>query len=72
MQTGISGKIVTRGSNYVIFVDEQKKIHRTWIKDLSYHPEPLEIGTDDYRNYVQRMTPGEKVQSFTTGKRKDK
>jgi len=72
MQTGISGKIVTRGSNYVIFVDEQKKIHRTWIKDLSCHPEPLEIGTDDYRNYVQRMTPGEKVQSFTTGKRKDK
>jgi hypothetical protein len=70
--TGIDGKIITRGSNYVIFVDEQKKIHRTWIKDLSYHPGPLEIGTDDYRQYVQRMTPGEKIQSFTKAKRKDK
>ncbi len=70
--TGIDGKIITRGSNYVIFVDEQKKIHRTWIKDLSYHPGPLEIGTDDYREYVQRMTPGEKIQKFSTAKRKDK
>jgi hypothetical protein len=70
--TGISGKIVTRGSGYVIFVDEQKKIHRTWIKDLSYHPGPLEIGTDDYREYLQRMHPTEPVKSFTKGKRKDK
>lgn len=70
--TGITGKIVTRGSGYVIFVDEQKKIHRTWIKDLSYHPKALEIGTDDYREYVQALTPGEKVQSFTKAKRKDK
>ena len=70
--TGISGKIVTRGSNYVIFVDEQKKIHRTWIKDLSYHPGALEIGTDEYREYIQRMHPTEPVQSFTKGKRKDK
>jgi hypothetical protein len=70
--TGISGRIVTRGSNYVIFVDEQKKIHRTWVKDLSYHPGPLEIGTDDYREYLQRMHPTEPVKSFTKGKRKDK
>ena len=70
--TGIDGKIVTRGSNYVIFVDEQKKIHRTWIKDLSYHPGPLEIGTDDYRGYLQKMHPTEPVKSFTRGKRKDK
>lgn len=70
--TGISGKIVTRGSGYVIFVDEQRKIHRTWIKDLSYHPKALEIGTDDYREYLQRMHPTEPVQSFTKGKRKDK
>lgn len=70
--TGITGKIVTRGSNYVIFVDEQKKIHRTWIKDLSYHNGPLEIGTDEYREYIQRMHPTEPVKSFTKGKRKDK
>ena len=70
--TGISGKIVTRGSNYVIFVDEQKKIHRTWIKDLSYHQGALEIGTDEYREYIQRTHPTEPVQSFTKGKRKDK
>jgi hypothetical protein len=70
--TGIKGKIITRGSNYVIFVDEQKNIHRTWIKDLSYHPAALEIGTDDYREYLQRLTPGEKIQRFAKGNRKDK
>ena len=70
--TGITGRIVTRGSNYVIFVDEQKKIHRTWIKDLSYHDGPLEIGTDEYREYIQRMHPTEPVKSFTRGKIKDK
>ena len=65
--TGISGKIVTRGSNYVIFVCEQKKIHRTWIKDLSYHSKALEIGTDEYREYLQKMHPTEPVKSFTKG-----
>lgn len=70
--TGITGKIITRGSNYVIFVDEQKKINRSWIKDLSYHPGPLEVGTDDYREYIQKITPGEKIQKFSKTRTKDK
>ena len=72
MNTGVRGEIVTRGSNYVIFIDEEKRIHRSWIKDLSYHPKVLEIGTDDYRKYVQRMTPGESIKSFTKKEKKDK
>ena len=72
LNTGVVGEIVTRGSNYVIFIDEEKRIHRSWIKDITYHPKALEIGTDDYRKYVQRITPGEAIRSFTKGKKKDK
>ncbi len=72
LNTGVVGEIVTRGSNYVIFIDEEKRIHRSWIKDITYHPKALEIGTDDYRKYVQKLTPGESIRSFTKGRKKDK
>lgn len=72
LNTGVVGEIVTRGSNYVIIIDEEKRIHRSWIKDITYHAKALEIGTDDYRKYVQRITPGESIRSFTKGKKKDK
>ena len=34
VNTGICGKVVSRGSNYVIFVDESERIYRSWLKDL--------------------------------------
>ena len=34
VNTGIFGKVVSRGSNYVIYVDESDNIFRSWLKDL--------------------------------------
>ena len=63
INTGISGKIVSRGSNYVIYVDEEDNVFRSWLKDLvetDYtKPSNREFGTDSLNNYVRSMTPGE-------------
>ena len=67
VNTGISGKVVSRGSNYVIFVDESDRIYRSWLKDLveinkikffNFTPAG-EIGTDELANYYRKLTPGE-------------
>ena len=67
LNTGVVGRIVSKGSNYVIILDEKETIHRNWIKDIHYGPKQLEIGTDEYRDYAQRITPFQKIRSFTKG-----
>ena len=77
VNTGISGKVVSRGSNYVIFVDENERIYRSWLKDLTeinkmkyFNFTPAgEIGTDELANYAKKMTPGEFVKKIN---KKDK
>ena len=64
VNTGILSKIVSRGSNYVISIDEHEYIFRTWLKDLvevkSYaDPSTREWGTDSLTAYVKKLTPGE-------------
>ena len=64
INTGILSKIVSRGSNYVISIDEHEYIFRTWLKDLvevkSYKdPSTREWGTDSLTSYVKKLTPGE-------------
>lgn len=72
MNSGIHGRIISRGPTYVIILDENNDIHRTWIKDLSYSKEPLEVGTDTYREYLQRLTPFEKIRSFGRSTKRNK
>ena len=77
INTGISGKVVSRGSNYVIFVDENERIYRSWLKDLTeinkmkyFNFTPAgEIGTDELANYAKKLTPGEFVKKIN---KKDK
>ena len=72
LNTGFIGKIIRRGTNYIICVTREGYLFKSWIKDLN---EVYEVGTDSYREYVQRMTPREKIQSFinkSTKKRKIK
>ena len=66
LNTGIVSKVVSRGSNYVISIDEHEFIFRSWLKDLceadndGYEdPSTREFGTDSVANYVRMMTPGE-------------
>ncbi len=37
MSNGKTGKVIRRGPNYVIALDENQKIFRSWVKDLEEH-----------------------------------
>ena len=67
LTTGFIGKVIRRGANHIISVTREGYLFKSWIKDLN---EVHEIGTDSYREYVQRMTPREKVRSFINKSRK--
>jgi hypothetical protein len=63
MNTGLRGEVIRRGTNYVICVTEDGVMFKSWLKDLVENPH--EIGTDEYREYVQNLTPGQEVKSYT-------
>ena len=72
VNTGITGKVVSRGSNYVIYIDEHDNIFRSWLKDLverndlkffNFSPAG-EIGTDKLAAYYRKMTPGEFIKKI--------
>ena len=63
MNTGLTGEVIRRGTNYVICVTEDGVMFKSWLKDLVENPH--EIGTDEYREYVQSLTPGQEVRSYT-------
>ena len=70
--TGIVSKVVSRGSNYVISIDERDSIYRSWLKDLVevndikyFNWKPAgEVGTDQLDNYVRKLTPGEFIRKL--------
>ena len=61
LNTGMVGKIIRRGANHIICLTKEGYLFKSWARDLN---EVHEVGTDSYREYVQRMTPREKVRSF--------
>ena len=75
--TGIVSKVVSRGSNYVISIDERDGIYRSWLKDLVevndikyFNWKPAgEVGTDQLDAYVRKLTPGEFIRKLN---KKDK
>lgn len=72
--TGMVGEIVRKCTNYLICVTEDDKMFKTWTHDIAAKdlksqavvttPKEREIGTDSLRAFLQKITPGEKVQSF--------
>ena len=73
VNTGIAGKVVSRGSNYVIYIDEHDNIFRSWLKDLVETKNSIygfeftpagELGTDELAAYVRKMTPGEFIKKI--------
>lgn len=68
LDTGVSGKVIHRGTNYVIYVDEKDNSYRGWLTSLTEGANPKtqwEIGTDAYRIAVQKLTPGQPVKKFS-------
>lgn len=66
LSSGLIGKIYRRGANYLICVTEDGKMFKNWLKDVI---EVYEIGTPEYREYVQKNTPGQPVVSYTDNKK---
>lgn len=62
LNTGLVGKIIRRGANYLICVTESGIMFKSWLKDVR---EVFEIGTTEYLQHTQEMTPGQPVVSFT-------
>jgi hypothetical protein len=68
LNTGLVGRIIRRGTNYLICVTEDHIMFKSWIKDVMEYtevrmdrkmrqPNTL-IGTDGYRKNAEDMTPG--------------
>ena len=78
LHTGLRGRIVRRGTNYLISVTEDNMMFKSWIGDVSEaysevkmdrkmrdadHPNTL-VGTKGYLKNVEETTPGATVKSF--------
>ena len=75
LNSGLVGKIIRRGANYLICVTEDNMMFKSWIKDVNEkvenYPGPggipadqREIGTDSHREYVMRMTGTKEIRNF--------
>jgi hypothetical protein len=79
LNTGLKGKIIRRGPNYVICVNEELDImFKSWILDIKewtdisgVPAEQREVGTDSLRDYVMGLTGTEVISNFLK-KRKQK
>ena len=72
LNTGLIGRILRRGTNYLICVTEEDNMFKSWIRDVMEAVKPAsktgkygvpakqrEIGTSAYRKYAQSMVPGQ-------------
>lgn len=71
LNTGLVGKIIRRGTNYLICVTEDSLMFKSWIKDVKEWTEvsgvpanQREVGTDSYRNYAMKMTGTTLIKNF--------
>jgi hypothetical protein len=79
LNTGITGKIIRRGPNYVICVNEDMNImFKSWIEDIKewtdisgVSADQREIGTNSLRNYTMRLTGTTVIDNYLK-KRKNK
>ena len=67
LNTGLVGRIIRRGTNYLICVTEDHIMFKSWIKDVmeakltnrsGVPADQRLVGTDAYREYVESMVPG--------------
>jgi len=74
INTGLIGRIIRRGTSYLICVTEDKMMFKSWLKDVTESPKVIkeqknteisgvpanqrEVGTAAHLKYVQSMVPG--------------
>ena len=57
------GEIIRRGPNYVIALDENQKVFRSWITDIKEYVEEKPKRINKYRNYNNSRNTMDSVQS---------
>lgn len=72
INTGLVGEVKRRGTNYLICVTEDGIMFKSWLQNVRALDEDVyEDGTDKYRGFLQSLTPGQEVKSFTNIKIKE-
>ena len=71
VNTGLVGKIIRRGTNYLICVTEDDVMFKPWIKDVvewtnvsGVPAKQREVGTDALRKYAMSMTGTTDIKNF--------
>jgi hypothetical protein len=74
INTGMSGKIIRRGTNYLICLSEDNIMFKSWITDVTEKAnftnvsgvpaDQREVGTDEYRKYTMKMSGLKKIRNF--------
>ncbi len=83
LNTGLVGRIMRRGTNYLICVTEQNNMFKSWIRDVMEavvnYPGPSgvpasqrEVGTDNLRGYAMDLTGTKNIRNFINKYRKNK
>jgi hypothetical protein len=83
LNTGLVGKIIRRGTNYLIAVTENNIMFKSWIKDLmeavvnysgpsGVPASQREVGTDSLRDYAMASTGTKNIRNFINKHRKNK
>jgi len=80
INTGLFGRIIRRGANYLICVTEDNIMFKPWIKDVVNVNEWInpsgvpanqrEVGTDAHREYVMKMIGAKGIKNFINKYRK--
>ena len=76
LNTGLVGRILRRGTNYLICVTEQDNMFKSWIRDVmeavinypgaksGVPADQREVGTADLRKYTMALTGTKKIRNF--------
>lgn len=81
LNTGLVGRVIRRGANYLICVTEDNIMFKSWIKDVSESvvnnnapsgvpANKREIGTDAHREYVMNLMGVKEIKNFINKYRK--
>ena len=81
LHTGLVGKIIRRGTNYLICVTKENLMFKSWITDLTeatytdvsgVPASQREVGTDALRNYAMRLMGVKDIKNFINKNKKNK
>lgn len=81
LNTGLVGRILRRGTNYLICVTKEQYMFKSWIRDVmeavvnysgpsGVSANKREVGTDSLRNYTMRMSGTSDIKNFINKYRK--